>query len=74
MDLEFRESHMPILERFYLLFENVYKYVKDFVKFLEDLEHGVIFIQQTFEVYLHIFFNTIFVEYSCKSRWQAAPG
>jgi WASH complex subunit strumpellin len=49
LDEEFRESHMPILERFYTLFESIYKYIKDFLKFLTDLENGVIFIQQTFE-------------------------
>lgn len=49
LDEEFKEVHLPILERFYLLFEGIYKYVKDFVRYLEDLEAGV-FIQHTFEV------------------------
>ena len=49
LDEEFRENHMPILERFYLLFESIYKYIKDYVKFLDNLNEGV-FIQQTFDV------------------------
>ncbi|KAL0488232.1 WASH complex subunit strumpellin [Acrasis kona] len=49
LDDEFKDIHMPILDRFYLLFNSIYKYIKDFLKFLSDLENGVIFIQQTFE-------------------------
>jgi len=48
-DEEFRENNLPLLTRFYLLFESIYKYVKDLTKYLEDLEQGV-FIQQTLEV------------------------
>jgi WASH complex subunit strumpellin len=53
LDEEFRETHMPLLERFYILFENIYKYVKDFLKYLKDLEEGVVFIQQTFDVMIY---------------------
>lgn len=49
LDEEFKEVHLGILERFYLLFESIYKYIKDFERFLQDLEDGV-FIQHTFEV------------------------
>lgn len=48
LDEEFKEVHLGILERFYLLFESIYKYIKDFERFLQDLEDGV-FIQHTFE-------------------------
>eukprot|EP01028_Stygiella_incarcerata_P009464 TRINITY_DN449_c0_g1_i1.p1 TRINITY_DN449_c0_g1~~TRINITY_DN449_c0_g1_i1.p1 ORF type:complete len:1158 (-),score=300.28 TRINITY_DN449_c0_g1_i1:279-3752(-) len=47
LDEQFRETHMPILERFYKLFESIFKYITDFNKFLQDLSDGV-FIQQTF--------------------------
>lgn len=50
MDSEFRENHLEILKRFYLLFESIYKYIKDFRHYLSDLEAGV-FIQLTLEVY-----------------------
>ena len=49
LDAEFKENHVEILKRFYRLFENVYKYNKDFQQFLNDLEEGV-YIQQTLEV------------------------
>lgn len=47
-DEEFQENHIRILTRFYLLFESIYKYVKDLLRYLVDLEDGV-FIQQTLE-------------------------
>lgn len=50
-DEDFQVNHMEILKRFYLLFESVYKYVKDLCRFLNDLDDGV-FIQQTLEVRL----------------------
>lgn len=61
LDSEFRENHLEILKRFYLLFESIYKYIKDFRHYLSDLDAGV-FIQLTLEVqllpiilkYLHI--------------------
>lgn len=28
LDQEFKDNHMDILKRFYLLFESIYKYVK----------------------------------------------
>lgn len=49
LDGEFRDAHIDILQRFYQLFESVYKYITDFLKYLEDMEEGV-FIQQTLEV------------------------
>eukprot|EP00005_Dracoamoeba_jomungandri_P006405 CAMPEP_0174262476 /NCGR_PEP_ID=MMETSP0439-20130205/12995_1 /TAXON_ID=0 /ORGANISM="Stereomyxa ramosa, Strain Chinc5" /LENGTH=1153 /DNA_ID=CAMNT_0015347191 /DNA_START=64 /DNA_END=3525 /DNA_ORIENTATION=- len=48
LDADFREAHIDILQRFYLLFEGIYKYVTDLLKYLEDLDDGV-FIQQTLE-------------------------
>jgi hypothetical protein len=49
LDLEFREAHIDILKRFYLLFESIYKYVADYERYIEDLQTGV-FIQLTVEV------------------------
>jgi WASH complex subunit strumpellin len=49
LDAEFRDAHIDILRRFYQLFESVYKYITDFLKYIEDMEEGV-FIQQTLEV------------------------
>ncbi len=51
LDTEFREAHIDILKRFYLLFESIYKYIQDFLKYIEDMEEGV-FIQQTLEATL----------------------
>ena len=48
LDDEFRENHIQILERFYMLFESIFKYISDFLRYLEELEEGV-FIQHTFE-------------------------
>jgi len=48
-DEDFSSNNIQILKRFYLLFESIFKYVKDLNRFLEDLDEGV-FIQQTLEV------------------------
>jgi WASH complex subunit strumpellin len=37
---------VPIIKRFYQLFESIYMYLKDFLQFLKDLQDGV-FIAQT---------------------------
>jgi WASH complex subunit strumpellin len=47
-DEEFKENHLEILIRFFKLFESIYRYVKDFNRFLEDLNEGV-YVQQTME-------------------------
>ena len=47
-DEEFRETHMDILQRFYGLFESIWKYITDLLRFLEDIREGF-YIQQTFE-------------------------
>jgi WASH complex subunit strumpellin len=47
MDAQFRDTYLPVLGRFFKLFESIYKYVADFKRFLGDLDEGV-FIQQTF--------------------------
>ncbi|PRP74057.1 hypothetical protein PROFUN_08681 [Planoprotostelium fungivorum] len=48
LDEEFRDNHVEILKRFYELFESIYKYIKDFTQYLEDLDNGV-YIQHTLE-------------------------
>eukprot|EP00516_Mucochytrium_quahogii_P006657 CAMPEP_0203756166 /NCGR_PEP_ID=MMETSP0098-20131031/9484_1 /ASSEMBLY_ACC=CAM_ASM_000208 /TAXON_ID=96639 /ORGANISM=" , Strain NY0313808BC1" /LENGTH=1157 /DNA_ID=CAMNT_0050647929 /DNA_START=208 /DNA_END=3681 /DNA_ORIENTATION=- len=40
LDHEFRESYSALVERFYLLFESISKYVDDYNKFVEDLKSG----------------------------------
>jgi WASH complex subunit strumpellin len=50
-DEEFRENHMVLLERFYQLFESIYRYITDFNTYLEDMAEGV-FVQQTIEAVL----------------------
>eukprot|EP01064_Diplonema_japonicum_P020497 TRINITY_DN2999_c3_g1_i1.p1 TRINITY_DN2999_c3_g1~~TRINITY_DN2999_c3_g1_i1.p1 ORF type:complete len:1160 (+),score=247.44 TRINITY_DN2999_c3_g1_i1:53-3532(+) len=47
-DEEFRETHMDILQRFYLLFESIWKYITDLQSYWEDVREGF-YIQQTFE-------------------------
>jgi len=48
LDEDFRDNHLPILDRFYTLFESIYKYITDFNKYLADMDEGI-FIQHTFE-------------------------
>jgi len=48
LDQEFKDNHIEILKRFYHLFESIYKYVKDYTQYLDDLEEGV-YIQHTLE-------------------------
>lgn len=49
MDEDFKASHMPILERFFLLFSNIYKYFRDVAEFFKNVEEGVVFINHTIE-------------------------
>jgi len=49
LDEDFKASHMPILERFFLLFSNIHKYVKDVQDFFKNVEEGVVFINHTIE-------------------------
>jgi len=63
LDAEFRDAHIDLLKRFYMLFESIYKYVQDFLRYLEDLEDGV-FIQQTLEVWWWLLFGVVFVKLS----------
>eukprot|EP00755_Sulcionema_specki_P019764 Sspe_Gene.70274::Locus_41488_Transcript_1_1_Confidence_1.000_Length_3743::g.70274::m.70274/K18464/RTSC, SPG8; WASH complex subunit strumpellin len=47
-DEEFRETHMQILHRFFQLFESIWKYITDLLKFWENIQDGQ-YVQQTFE-------------------------
>lgn len=40
LDEEFKENHEEILDRFYRLFESVWKYQLDFAKYIEDVMNG----------------------------------
>ncbi|KAG5888367.1 hypothetical protein JTB14_033504 [Gonioctena quinquepunctata] len=48
MDEEFRDNHIEIINRFYLVFESIHTYIIDLNQFLEELEEGV-YIHQTLE-------------------------
>ena len=82
-DEEFQENNIRILQRFYLLFESIYKYVKDLLRYLNDLDEGV-FIQQTLEVrspyprnlacFFFFFLVGLLLVDLCNDRRQAAPG
>jgi hypothetical protein len=48
LDEELRESNMEIVERFYRMFESVYKYIVDLNRYLEDVDEGV-YIQMRLE-------------------------
>mmetsp|Transcript_19340 Transcript_19340/g.68391 ORF Transcript_19340/g.68391 Transcript_19340/m.68391 type:complete len:1156 (-) Transcript_19340:124-3591(-) len=48
LDDELQESHLPILERFYQLFESMTKYIADLFKYVEDLNTGF-YISNTVE-------------------------
>lgn len=37
LDESFREAYMPLLERFYLLFESIYKYYAELMKLMDDI-------------------------------------
>ena len=51
LDEEFKENHLGMLERFYQMFESVYKYVSDFNTYVQEMIDGV-FIHQTIEACL----------------------
>ena len=46
LDEEFRENHLPLLERFYSLFDSIHKYITDWLAYLEELSEGT-FVQHT---------------------------
>nr|CCA20608.1 PREDICTED: hypothetical protein [Albugo laibachii Nc14] len=46
VDDEFMNNHEDILDRLYQLFDGIYKYISDYLEFLENLEKGF-FIQYT---------------------------
>lgn len=48
LDDELQESHLPILERFYQLFESMTKYISDLYKYVDDLNSGF-YISNTVE-------------------------
>uniref|UniRef100_A0A182PF45 Strumpellin n=1 Tax=Anopheles epiroticus TaxID=199890 RepID=A0A182PF45_9DIPT len=48
IDEELRENYIVTLNRFYIVFESIHKYVKDLNTFIEELNAGL-FIQQSME-------------------------
>jgi WASH complex subunit strumpellin len=52
LDQEFQENHQDILERFYRLFESIWKYQSDFFKYIDDVISGF-YIQHSLENILH---------------------
>ncbi|CAH0694098.1 unnamed protein product [Spodoptera exigua] len=51
LDDELKEKYLEIINRFYLLFENIYQYIVDLNSFVEQL-HDNTFIQQNIETVL----------------------
>ncbi|XP_058458718.1 WASH complex subunit 5 [Malaya genurostris] len=48
LDEEIRESYLVILNRFYIVFESIHKYIKELNSFITELNTGM-FIQQSME-------------------------
>ncbi|KAJ8919831.1 hypothetical protein NQ315_006360 [Exocentrus adspersus] len=48
LDQEFKDNHIDIIQRFYLVFESIHTYVMDLNHFLEELNEGI-YIHQTLE-------------------------
>ncbi|XP_058829034.1 WASH complex subunit 5 [Topomyia yanbarensis] len=48
LDEEIRESYLVILNRFYIVFESIHKYIKELNCFIDELSTGM-FIQQSME-------------------------
>ncbi|XP_066594760.1 WASH complex subunit 5 isoform X2 [Prorops nasuta] len=48
VDEELRNNYVDILNRFYLAFESIYKYITDLNLFIEELEDGV-YVQQSLD-------------------------
>lgn len=48
LDEEIRENYLVILNRFYIVFESMHRYIKDLNMFIEELSMGM-FIQQSME-------------------------
>lgn len=49
LDENFRETYFPLLERFFILFESIYKYYSDFISLVDEINQGI-FIQYSMEV------------------------
>jgi len=49
LDEEFKDNYLPLLKRFWLLFESIFKYITDLNQYVDDVEQGV-YIQSTLEV------------------------
>lgn len=52
MDQEYQENHEEILNRFYRLFESIWKYWSDLSKYIEDVKSGV-YIQHSLTDIIH---------------------
>ncbi len=48
LDQEFQDNHEEILDRFYKLFESIWKYQQDYAKYIEDVKNGY-YIQHSLE-------------------------
>lgn len=51
LDQEFQENHQEILDRFYKLFESIWKYQADFGKYIDDVVNGY-YIQYSLDTIL----------------------
>lgn len=48
LDDEFRENNLPLIERFFTLFDRIVRWYNDFIRYLDDVEDGV-YIQHTLD-------------------------
>lgn len=48
LDEEFRDNHIDLIKRFYLVFESIHAYITDLNQFLDDIDESL-YIQQTLE-------------------------
>mmetsp|Transcript_12766 Transcript_12766/g.36085 ORF Transcript_12766/g.36085 Transcript_12766/m.36085 type:complete len:1178 (-) Transcript_12766:150-3683(-) len=51
LDHDFREAHFDILHRFYLLYESIWKYTQDLVRYYNEIEEGI-YIEITLDMVL----------------------
>lgn len=49
LDDEFRQNHIDILNRFFQLFDSVFRFVSDFLHYLDGIANGA-FVQYTIDV------------------------
>lgn len=54
LDSEFYDTHEEVINRFYALFESIYRYHQDFDKYIRDLEEGFYVQHSVDNILLHV--------------------